>query len=220
MDTKPMLVRLDNRCILMLLYCIVVVVLLLLLLLLLWIYVLHLQSISGYRSFLESKKQGSSCFPRSFVTTTKCIPFMKSRLLWLRQLQSSRSCFDLKSFSPKTPSGILQRADSIWLAKQPQYNYGGSYRSPTPSKYYTQMFGREVCFANGSAGLTALQALYSGNHNGPLPKSSSNDSCFDDPLHSILNCTDESSESRSFQPTLSQLSELSPNTCLTPSPTT
>ena len=53
-----------------------------------------------------------------------------------------------QAFSPKTPSGILQRADSIWLKKQPQYNYGGSYRSPTPSTYYTQMFGREVCFAN------------------------------------------------------------------------
>lgn len=125
-----------------------------------------------------------------------------------------------QAFSTKTPSGILQRADSIWLKKQPQYNYGGSYRSPTPSTYYTQMFGREVCFANGSAGLTALQALYSGNHNGPLPKSSSNESCLDEPLHSILNCTDEFSDSRSFQPTLSQLSELSPNTCLTPSPTT
>ena len=95
-----------------------------------------------------------------------------------------------------------------------------AYRSPTPSTHYTQMFGREVCFANGSAGLTALQALYSGNDNGPLPTSSSNVSCLDDPLHSILNCTDESSESRSFQPTLSQLSELSPNTCPTPSPTT
>ena len=64
-----------------------------------------------------------------------------------------------QAFSTKTPSNILQRADQIWNSRQNKYNYGGSYKSPDPSTYYTQMFGREVCFANGAAGLTALDLL-------------------------------------------------------------
>ena len=74
-----------------------------------------------------------------------------------------------QAFSTKTPSNILRRADQIWNSKQNKYNYGGSYKSPDPSTYYTQMFGREVCFANGAAGLTALDLLYENNKGGPQP---------------------------------------------------
>ena len=44
----------------------------------------------------------------------------------------------------RTPSNILERADSIWKSKQRNYHYGGSYKSPDPSTYYTQIFGRTV----------------------------------------------------------------------------
>ena len=33
----------------------------------------------------------------------------------------------------RTPSNILERADSIWKSKQRNYHYGGSYKSPDPS---------------------------------------------------------------------------------------
>ncbi len=71
---------------------------------------------------------------------------------------------------------ILARADSIWKSKQRNYHYGGSYKykSPDPSTYYTQIFGRTVCYANGSAGLAAIQALYESN-DGPITASSLND---------------------------------------------
>jgi len=74
----------------------------------------------------------------------------------------------------RTPSNIFERADSIWKSKQCNHHYGGSYKSPDPSTYYTQIFGKTVCFANGSAGLTAIQALYT-NNNGPISASSLND---------------------------------------------
>ena len=74
----------------------------------------------------------------------------------------------------RTPSNIFERADSIWKSKQCNHHYGGSYKSPDPSTYYTQIFGKTVCSANGSAGLTAIQALYT-NNNGPISASSLND---------------------------------------------
>ena len=74
----------------------------------------------------------------------------------------------------KTPSNILGQADSIWKKKQRNYHYGGSYKSPDPSTYYTQIFGRTICKANGSAGLAAIQSLYQ-SKNGPITASSLDD---------------------------------------------
>ena len=105
-----------------------------------------------------------------------------------------------QAFSTKTPSNILQRADQIWNSKQNKYNYGGSYKSPDPSTYYTQMFGREVCFANGAAGLTALDLLYENNKGGPQqahPNNTQNTTVNEDQISYLLNNTDDSASSNS-----------------------
>ena len=83
----------------------------------------------------------------------------------------------------KTPENILGRADSIWKSQRNNYHYGGSYKSPDPSTYYTQAFGRAVCNANGSAGLAAIHSLYEENNNGPIAKSFINDDQVSDLLY-------------------------------------
>ena len=105
-----------------------------------------------------------------------------------------------QAFSTKTPSNILQRADQIWNSKQNKYNYGGSYKSPDPSTYYTQMFGREVCFANGAAGLTALDLLYENNRGGPQqahPNNTQNTTVNEDQISYLLNNADDRATSNS-----------------------
>ena len=105
-----------------------------------------------------------------------------------------------QAFSTKTPSNILQRADQIWNSKQNKYNYGGSYKSPDPSTYYTQMFGREVCFANGAAGLTALDLLYENNKGGPqqiYTNNTHNTTVNEDQISYFLNNADDSATSNS-----------------------
>eukprot|EP00577_Skeletonema_sp_RCC1716_P019563 CAMPEP_0113399068 /NCGR_PEP_ID=MMETSP0013_2-20120614/15327_1 /TAXON_ID=2843 ORGANISM="Skeletonema costatum, Strain 1716" /NCGR_SAMPLE_ID=MMETSP0013_2 /ASSEMBLY_ACC=CAM_ASM_000158 /LENGTH=327 /DNA_ID=CAMNT_0000283915 /DNA_START=775 /DNA_END=1758 /DNA_ORIENTATION=+ /assembly_acc=CAM_ASM_000158 len=62
------------------------------------------------------------------------------------------------------------------MRQHPTENFGRSYKSPDPSTYYTQQFGRDVCFANGSAGLEAISLL----GDGPLTKSLPNYSCHND----------------------------------------
>ena len=99
-----------------------------------------------------------------------------------------------QAFSTKTPSNILQRADQIWNSKQNKYNIGGSYKSPDPSTYYTQMFGREVCFANGAAGQTALDLLHD-NNKGPQqthPNNIHNTTVNEDQISYFLNNADDS----------------------------
>ena len=86
----------------------------------------------------------------------------------------------------RTPSNILERANSIWKSKPRNYHYGGSYKSPDPSTYYTQIFGRTICKANGSAGLAAIQSLYE-SKNGPI--SASSPSPNDDQISFLLNST-------------------------------
>jgi hypothetical protein len=86
----------------------------------------------------------------------------------------------------KTPTNILERANTIWKSKSRNYHYGGSYKSPDPTTYYTQIFGRTVCTANGSAGLAAIQSLYVyESTNGPISASSPND----DQISYLLNST-------------------------------
>jgi len=85
----------------------------------------------------------------------------------------------------KTPQDILHRANNIWKSKPRNYHYGGSYRSPDPITYYTQVFGRTVCHANGSAGLAAIHELYSNNHYGPITASSLEDDQISFALHNI-----------------------------------
>jgi hypothetical protein len=85
----------------------------------------------------------------------------------------------------KTPQDILHRANNIWKSKPRNYHYGGSYKSPDPITYYTQVFGRTVCHANGSAGLAAIHELYSSNHHGPITASSLEDDQISFVLHNI-----------------------------------
>ena len=131
-----------------------------------------------------------------------------------------------QAFSTKTPSNILQRADKIWNSKQNKCNYGGSYKSPDPSTYYTQMFGREVCFANGAAGLTAIQFLYE-NDKGPPPKPPSRNTISttvdEDQISFLLNITDGTATShsqRSSSQATSESSEPSQNSFLHTNSTT
>ena len=49
-----------------------------------------------------------------------------------------------------------------------------------------ELFGRDVCFANGSAGLEAIALL----GDGPLTKSLPNYSCHNDAINFFTNCTD------------------------------
>ncbi len=71
----------------------------------------------------------------------------------------------------KTPPNILERADSIWKSKQHNYHYlWGSYKSPDPSTYYTQVVGRIcslLCLCKrirlSSAGLAAIHAHFESN---------------------------------------------------------
>ena len=78
-----------------------------------------------------------------------------------------------RASSNEVPSNILERANDIWRRQHPTENFGLSYKSPDPSTYYTQQFGRDVCFATGSAGLEAISLL----GDGPLIKSSRNNTC-------------------------------------------
>eukprot|EP00985_Skeletonema_marinoi_P025442 scaffold18741_cov158-Skeletonema_marinoi.AAC.3 len=64
-----------------------------------------------------------------------------------------------RASSTEVPSIILERANDIWRRQHPTENFGLSYKSPDPSTYYTQQFGRVVCFANGSAGLSRSHLL-------------------------------------------------------------
>ena len=73
------------------------------------------------------------------------------------------------SYSHNTPSNIIGQANNIWKTSKTNHHYGGSYKNHDPLTYYTQIFGREICFANGNAGLKALSILYN-EHNGPLSK--------------------------------------------------
>ena len=91
-----------------------------------------------------------------------------------------------RAFSKEVPSNILHRANTIWKQKHPNRFYGHSYKSPDPLTYYTQQFGREVCLANGTAGLEAISLL----GDGPKSKSSPNTSCHDDAIFINTNCTD------------------------------
>eukprot|EP00984_Skeletonema_dohrnii_P016556 scaffold7394_cov100-Skeletonema_dohrnii-CCMP3373.AAC.5 len=91
-----------------------------------------------------------------------------------------------RASSTKIPSNILERADEIWRRQHPNENFGLSYKSPDPSTYYTQQFGRDICFATGSAGLKAISLL----GDGPLIKSSRNNYCYNDALSLFTNCTD------------------------------
>ena len=91
-----------------------------------------------------------------------------------------------RASSTKIPSNILERADEIWRRQHPNENFGQSYKSPDPSTYYTQQFGRDICFATGSAGLKAISLL----GDGPLIKSSRNNYCYNDALSLFTNCTD------------------------------
>eukprot|EP00984_Skeletonema_dohrnii_P024743 scaffold13868_cov93-Skeletonema_dohrnii-CCMP3373.AAC.2 len=87
-----------------------------------------------------------------------------------------------KASSAEIPSNILERANDIWRRQHPTENFGRSYKSPDPSTYYTQLFGRDVCFANGSAGLEAIALL----GDGPLTKSLPNYSCHNDAINFCL----------------------------------
>eukprot|EP00985_Skeletonema_marinoi_P020208 scaffold11890_cov146-Skeletonema_marinoi.AAC.3 len=91
-----------------------------------------------------------------------------------------------RALSNEVPSNILERANEIWRRQHPTENFGRSYKSPDPQTHYTQMFGRDVCFANGSAGLEAIALL----GDGPLTKSSPNASCHNGALSLFTNCTD------------------------------
>ena len=91
-----------------------------------------------------------------------------------------------RALSNEVPSNILGRANEIWRRQHPTENFGRSYKSPDPETYYSQMFGRDVCFANGSAGLEAIALL----GDGPLTKSSPNVSCHNGALSLFTNCTD------------------------------
>jgi len=91
-----------------------------------------------------------------------------------------------RASSAEVPSNILERANDIWRRQHPTENFGRSYKSPDPSTYYTQQFGRDVCFANGSAGLEAIALL----GDGPLTKSLPNYSCHNDAINLFTNCTD------------------------------
>ena len=107
----------------------------------------------------------------------------------------------------RTPSNILDRADYIWKSKQRNYHYGGSYKSPDPSTYYTQIFGRTVCKANGSAGLAAIQTLYESKH-GPITASSLNDDQISYLLYSSRGrSTSQRSSSQSTQESSQPLTE-------------
>jgi len=90
-----------------------------------------------------------------------------------------------RASSDEVPSNILERANDIWRRQHPTENFGLSYKSPDPSTYYTQQFGRDICFATGSAGLEAISLL----GDGPLIKSSRNNTCYD-ALNLFTNCTD------------------------------
>jgi hypothetical protein len=78
-----------------------------------------------------------------------------------------------RSISKAVPSNILHRANEIWRTKHLNKFFGGSYKSPDPLTYVTQQFGREVCFANGSFGRTAMSFLWNlvhgPNHAPPIP---------------------------------------------------
>ncbi|KAK1733817.1 SGNH/GDSL hydrolase family protein [Skeletonema marinoi] len=91
-----------------------------------------------------------------------------------------------RASSDEVPSNILERANDIWRRQHPTENFGLSYKSPDPSTYYTQQFGRDICFATGSAGLEAISLL----GDGPLIKSSRNNTCYNDALNLFTNCTD------------------------------
>jgi hypothetical protein len=91
----------------------------------------------------------------------------------------------LASISNAVPSNILHRANDIWRTKHPNKFFGCSYRSPDPLTYVTQQFGREVCFANGSFGLTAVSYLESGPRSKSCPTHS-----IDDVLSPTTTCTD------------------------------
>ena len=80
-----------------------------------------------------------------------------------------------RSISNAVPSNILHRANEIWRTKHPNKFFGGSYKSPDPLTYVTQQFGREVCFANGSFGLTAMSYLESGPRSKSCPTHSIDD---------------------------------------------
>ena len=103
----------------------------------------------------------------------------------------------------KTPSNILERADSIWKSKKHNYHFGGSYRSPDPSTYYTQVFGRTVCLANGSAGLAAIHALYESN-DGPISASSLDDNQI---THLLLNTDGRTASQRSSSQSTTESSQ-------------
>ena len=90
-----------------------------------------------------------------------------------------------RSISNAVPSNILHRANEIWRTKHPNKFFGGSYKSPDPLTYVTQQFGREVCFANGSFGLTAMSYLESGPRSKSCPTHS-----IDDVLSPTTTCTD------------------------------
>ncbi len=91
-----------------------------------------------------------------------------------------------RSIASDTPFNILQQANAIHRANHPNQFYGHSYKCPDPHTYFTQQFGRNVCFANGTAGLTAITLL----GEGPTSKSPINNSCLDDTSFYTTNCTD------------------------------
>jgi|SaaInl74LU_5_DNA_1037368.scaffolds.fasta_scaffold49362_1 hypothetical protein len=67
-------------------------------------------------------------------------------------------------------------------------NEHGASKANVPFRttgFRTQKFGRDVCFANGSAGLEAISLL----GDGPLIKSSRNNTCYNDALNLVTNCT-------------------------------
>ena len=43
--------------------------------------------------------------------------------------------------SSKVPWGVLNRADILWRAAQPDTSYSGSFRAMTPSAWFDQEFG-------------------------------------------------------------------------------
>ena len=43
--------------------------------------------------------------------------------------------------SPKVPSGVLDRADTLWRADHPDTSYSGSYRAMTPRIWFDQELG-------------------------------------------------------------------------------
>ena len=118
----------------------------------------------------------------------------------------------IRANSYETPSNILQRANDIWKAKHPDKLYGTSYKTPDPRTHFTQQFGREVCFTNGSAGLQAITLL----KDGPQSKSSSNPGphgCHDDTTSFLFNRSDTTDSLRRDSPTPDTLNVHSPLTC-------